>query len=386
MKRIVRILLSCFVLMLLLGVISVAAADAVVTGELVTAAPGKSIEYRVSIQNNPGIVGYNLRLRFDTDVFSLVCDEESGDVLCEQGDFSSAGNLVCAATSDGCQILWSHAKNVTTEGTLFVLKLQIKEGAALGEHPVRIENISRNTVNANEECVPLACVDGAITVRAFRPLITGETKTVRQGEEFEYAVSLADNPGIASYGVVVQFDSTALSLVTNAVTGECITTSSEVFKNSNVVSKTYQNAVEVFCYTTADSCEEGTLFTVRLKAAEDAALGPAAITVQCVADNMQNIDGQTVAFDSESGSVVIQTCVDADITFANGTVTAAVANAKQKNVLVAVYNAAGKMVARAMRWNVTEEQIVLPCADGVRCKVLILNERYQPVCPAFVSP
>lgn len=368
-----------------------AAEGAVVTGNSVTAVPGETVKFSAAINRNPGLVSFQLRLRFDTEVFALeyAGADGSGAASCERGDFSRSGTLLCAATGDGCTVLWTHVSNVSANGTLFELPLRVREDAPPGEYPIEIEYISQNTVNQAEERVPLSCIDGKVAVRAFAPTVYGEVLTAKPGGTLDYAVYLRDNPGIASYDIRVQFDNSVLSLAGTGDGSASIEKAPDGFSGGGWIYKPYLNGAEVFWHSAENSTDTGALFVIHFKVSGNAPLGTTPVTLSCVPENTLNTAEEPVSFLCKDGAVAVQN-VDVSIQFTgSNAVSVHVTGAEDRIVIAALYSAEGRMVGSKLVRDVSEETFTLRGVQGLaggQCKVMILDTSHIPVCPPFCAP
>lgn len=387
MKTNLKVLFVSFLLMLLSTAPCLAADTAVVTGETLTVVTGETIEYRVSISGNPGITGLGLKLSFDTDALALSYTD--GEIDCVQGDFSGRGSLYCGPTADGCQILWSHTSDVATDGTLFTLRLTVKEDAIPGEYPIRIQNVSRNTVNKAEERVPLTCRSGSITVRTYQQLIYGESVTALQGDEFSFSVSLQDNPGIASCDISVQFDPEVLIPLADAESGEYAAAPTAGILGGSLISRAGADSIRVFWTSTDNVSEDGTLFTLRFQVKDFAAVGRSSIILSYSTGNTLNAQEQPVTFDTASGEVDVRSALTVDVQFQ--TVHAAritVTHTSARNIIAAFYDERGKMLTCHLE-QITSNDVVFSVQSAFRdlscaeIRIMFLDEDFRPLCEAY---
>ena len=385
MKKITVMLMLALVLSgLSSGINCLAMTAATVSGETLEAATGTTFEYRVSISGNPGLTGLGLRLNFDTSVFSIVYDDEEID--CTQGDFTQSGMLVCGATSGGCQILWTHSSDIASDGTVFVLKLRVNEDATPGKYVIGLQNNAQNTVNKAEELVPLACNSGTVTVREFQPLIYGMEISAKQGERFDYAVMVQDNPSIAACDVVVRFDPEVLILEPDAASGDYAVKGEGGVTQGSLVSKPYSDAVEVFWNHAYGSTAEGTLFILHFKVKDFAAVGEHVIEIACVAENTENVEEEPVAFAVNNGKVSVASALVVDVKIEDShTAAVSIQHTPAKYAATAFYNEDGRFLAVDMR--TLDEQdaaytIVNESLDFEKTtyKLMLLDANYCPLC------
>ena len=364
-----------------------ASTSAIVSGESVEVATGTTFEYRAFIFGNPGLTGIGLKLCFDTSVFTLAYNDDEID--CSQGNFFQNGMIVCGATNGGCQIVWTHTSDVASDGTLFTLKMSVKDTAMPGNYAVTIQNIAPYTVNKAEELVPILCAAGTITVREYQPLLYGEDVVVKRGESFDYAVLVRDNPGIAACDIIVRFDPETLALVQDASSGEYASKSGCGVTKGSLVSKAYTNAVEVFWNYAYGSTEEGALFVLHFQAKDYAAIGKNTIRIECVAENTENVSEQPVAFSVNNGSVQIESAMIANVDIITPhTIAISVWHTQAKNIVAAFYHPSGQLLAldiQTMSDNNASYSVQNDSIDFSKIvyKLMFLDEYYRPVCESY---
>lgn len=109
--------------------------------------PGQEIKLRVSLEDNPGLVGYLFAVETDTSVFYMDYDIESG-FDCVAGEASGTGTMICAPYDNrGWQILWYTADEVSDSGVLFTMTLKVSEEAEAGTYPVTVYYSPSNTIS-----------------------------------------------------------------------------------------------------------------------------------------------------------------------------------------------------------------------------------------------
>lgn len=166
-KRTMRKLLSSFLILAVLAGTVLASDTMSISGERTQAAPGDIITYAVSITNNTGVAGFLVYVQCDTDVFSLVKDDD-GEYTVSSSDFSRSGTVMANRYGeDGWQILWFNAQNVKTNGTLFTLQMKVRENAASGSYPIHISYSPKDTVTEDGVQTPLTCVNGSVEVQGM---------------------------------------------------------------------------------------------------------------------------------------------------------------------------------------------------------------------------
>ena len=374
MKKKYRMIAVLLAAMLLFSAVPCyAASGAVVTGETVTTTAGKDIEYRVSITGNPGLVGYRLRIRYDSSALSLIS--------CKQGDFTGSGTTTCGETDGGCNVFWYHSAEIASDGTLFVLKLHVSEAAEVGTYPITISSDAMYCVNYAEKPVPLSCVSGTVTVREFVPKIYGAVCEAKQGEELLYTVCIEDNPGIASYHVQVIFDANVLEYA-----ADTFLLPEDGFAGG-FQSKFYSNAFDAIWYSQADTTEEGALFSLRLKVKDNAAFGDSVVTVQAVPSDTLDVNEQPVVFECINGTVTVARKIE--VTFPNAaSATVTIEGTKGQIIVAALYDENMRQLAVAMKEiDAADAELKLTSTvsgqNCALCKVMTLDSAFRPICEAI---
>jgi len=387
-KRIVVLLLS---LALLFSAASYcfASSGAEISGDTFSTTAGQTVEYRVSIHGNPGLSSYIIRLTYDKSVFSAVTLPDSQELNLKQGDFTSQGSTIGSTTKTGCQIAWNSQNNAASDGTLFIIQLRVSDTAALGTYPITLSYSAENTINYSEEKVPLNCVSGSIKIRQFVPTIYGSESELKQGDEFDFSVSLIDNPGLASCAFTVSFDPTCFEFAVDA-SGNPIYSSEVPFQGGTLQNKFYTSSVNVLWYSNSNVVGSGTIFKVRLKAKSGAPLGEKAITITRRDTNILNEEEQPVIFASTDGKAVIASSAEVSVT-AQGANSAliTVAKAPAAYALAGAYDQNGKMLACSFSKIQSESaQLTLssPAAlSGCTIKVFLLDNSWTPICAALIQ-
>ncbi len=115
--------------------------------ESITASAGKEISVKLSLQNNTGIAGLAISLKYDESVLTLKEVRK--------------GNLFSGFTS-GKNLVWDESKDVTADGILATVVFTVADNASAGDY--KIEIITRSCTNANLEDVVPVTTAGIITI------------------------------------------------------------------------------------------------------------------------------------------------------------------------------------------------------------------------------
>ena len=120
---------------------------------------GDTVTVVVRMANNPGLVGWQVTVAFDTDAFELI-SHTKGDAFPASGvSFGPKKSPFNATFADFVN------PDVTSNGVLFTIEFQIKEGAAGGVYPLEVyTNDPDNMCNANFDTVGFEWVNGSVEV------------------------------------------------------------------------------------------------------------------------------------------------------------------------------------------------------------------------------
>ncbi len=119
-----------------------------------TAAPGEPVSVAVELKENPGLMGYHLRLPYDPSVLTISA---------VKGNTSWGGNFDYAVEAGVLEVLWTNSENVTENGLLFTVELS---ATAAGEYTLQWESVAEDTYNEAWEAVTLQCQPMSLTIRS----------------------------------------------------------------------------------------------------------------------------------------------------------------------------------------------------------------------------
>lgn len=122
--------------------------------EAKTAAPGERISIAVELKENPGLMGYHLRLPYEADALSISAVE---------GNAAWGGNFDYSAANGVLEVLWTNSENVTENGVLFTVELT---AAVAGEYAMQWETVAEDIYNEAWETISLQCEPVVLTVRS----------------------------------------------------------------------------------------------------------------------------------------------------------------------------------------------------------------------------
>ena len=177
MKKIISCILALLLILTSINSTAIFAVDVetpTISFDTVETEAGETVTLQLSIDNNPGIAGLAVSLKYDTNVL-LLTETKKGTLF---SGFTAAKNFA-----------WDESEDVTTDGVLATFTFKILETAASGEY--NIEVIVRSCTNENLDDVICNVQNGKITVKSkpvaatcvtlnkeFLSLKTGESETL----------------------------------------------------------------------------------------------------------------------------------------------------------------------------------------------------------------
>ena len=367
MKKVLSVFLAAMMLFaaLPMGAVASAAHTVTIYGEVSDAAVerGNTFTLDVCIQDNPGLVGWNVVVFFDETALELV-SRGAGDVFPASG--MSYGPMKSPAS-----ITYADYVNpdVHGDGKMCTLTFKVKENAPFGNYTLTIgtnngdmdnfcnqnwdsfygffnnaavqvinhvheyANVCDTTCNTcgAERVAPHsyanACDDTCNLCGATRavgdhvysngydttcnecgaerilPTLYGAVNSaVVRGETFTMDICIKDNPGLVGWNVQVPFDETALELL--SITGGNTFPASGMSYGpmKSPASATYMD------FVSPNVTGDGTLFTLTFKVKEDAPLGDYTLTI-----GTRNNDPDNFANDTDDTVYVVFEDVDITI-------------------------------------------------------------------------
>ncbi len=159
MKRI----LSCILVLILIftsvsttAVLALAAETPTISFNSVEAETGDTVSLQLSINNNPGIAGLAVSLKYDTDALALT-ETKKGTLF---SGFTAAKNFA-----------WDESEDVTADGVLATFTFAVSETANPGDYGIEV--IVRSCTNENLDDVDCNVQNGKITVKVKPVPATG---------------------------------------------------------------------------------------------------------------------------------------------------------------------------------------------------------------------
>ena len=148
MKRIISFAL---ILALSLGVIPVtsfATNIPTLSFNSVQAQAGDTVSLTLSVENNPGIAGLAVSIKYDTTALTLT-NTKKGSLF---SGFTAAKNFA-----------WDESENVTEDGVLATFTFTVSETASAGDYTIEI--IPRSCTNEDLDDVEVSVINGKISIK-----------------------------------------------------------------------------------------------------------------------------------------------------------------------------------------------------------------------------
>lgn len=301
MKHTVRVISLIVAICCLLSYVPVNAitiptiADPEIVLSSVSGEAGNEVTVDISLSGNPGVAYLKLKVNYDTDL-SIVKAENKGVLA---GTFTTSKTT----TVKPYILQWMGADDSSGNGVIATVTFKIADNASVGEKSITVT--VDECYNAEFDDVTFDVANGSITVsdaddpgtdpgvEPASPQIAIPSETVTCGENVTLNVNLSDNPGIAYLKLKVDYDHTALTLVSASNLG--------VLSGTFTTSKTTTVKPYVLQWMGADnSTNNGTIATITFTALKEGAT-----TVSITVDECYNEEFDDVAITASNATVTI---------------------------------------------------------------------------------
>lgn len=156
MKKIISIFfICCFAFACMVPSFAAGVFD--VYSDSIETLPGETIYVPIKISGNKGIMGFRITVKYDNRAFDCP--------IVERGTVTSTGNFndsITNKTNGALDVVWSDTENVSDDGVLFYVKLNVKESTVSGTYNIQLSYNQSDTFNEKWEDVKLNC--GTITI------------------------------------------------------------------------------------------------------------------------------------------------------------------------------------------------------------------------------
>ncbi len=285
-KKLTAIILTMLIA-LSMFTIAFAAGTPTITVSSATAEPGETVTLNVSLSNNPGINTFSLAFDYDTSKLNLTGVELADGI---NGQFAY-----------GKKAVWLNSKDVTTNGNYLVATFEVLENATAGDARVAVTYGAGEISNYDEEDVDFELVSGKVTIMSdvsADGTIEVGTATAAPGTTVTVPVSITKNPGINTFSLGFDYDTTKLELVDVAI--------NETLGGQFAYSK------KAVWLSGKDTTYTGEILTLTFKVKESVADGDVPVAVTCTVGEISNYDEEDLIFDLVAGKVVVKAAIDED--------------------------------------------------------------------------
>ncbi|MGN1444646.1 MAG: cohesin domain-containing protein [Acutalibacteraceae bacterium] len=190
MRRLGSALLMAFIIIGSFTMISMASNTPVITADNVEAMPGETVDMKIRIENNPGIVSANLKISFDSDL--TLVNAVNGNVFPSSINFIKPKKLLNVEEITGeCRLMWQGfdiAKSDIKDGIMVVLSFRLSEKAQKGKvHTVTVSTEYGDVVDKDLNCIVLNTA-GKISAGHTLKKVQAKQPTCTETGNIEYYV------------------------------------------------------------------------------------------------------------------------------------------------------------------------------------------------------
>ena len=166
---------------------------------------GETVTIPVSVENNPGFMGFVINVDYDSRYLEPA-GVEKGAALSGTFDDNTGINV------GAFEVLWSGTSDMVADDKLFELKFRVKERAPGGSTVVNLSYNQADTFNENYDNIIFECKNCIITVLG-EELEGRKENAVRMedcsktvGQNVRIPVMISQNTGIMGFVIHVQYD------------------------------------------------------------------------------------------------------------------------------------------------------------------------------------
>lgn len=202
----------------------------IVYSEDVTAEKGQTIAVPVYIKDNSGLMGYHIKLSFDSDVLSPISTEAS--------DIFAAGMYNDSVGVDNTGVLsvaWTGTKAVVEDGLMFTAYFKVQDVVS-GDYEIEVSYEEADTIAENYSEVKLACINYKVTVSNDNyiavPMLYADDVSADAGGAIQLPIYVKNGEALDRIGVVISYDENImkpLSVTANSGNVSFVSDGSTVF-------------------------------------------------------------------------------------------------------------------------------------------------------------
>lgn len=160
------------------------AADTVIFAEPVSITPNSSAFVNVQIQNNPGIMGLHLVVRYDNSVFSS--PKVTKGTVTEKGLLDSNASVAEEGFFD---VIWTSTEDTMLDGTIVTLVFNTN-AVKVTESSIEFDYVQEDTFNEQWEDVILSCQPAVVHFDAVQQPTTQYIRQVRDATATDILIAV----------------------------------------------------------------------------------------------------------------------------------------------------------------------------------------------------
>ncbi len=168
-KRLYSLVLAIIIVLSAYTLSSAAEAPAVIV-ESLGATGGSDVSVKVTVENNPGLWGMDLRIDYDKSAMTLTS--------VENGDFFATSEWTRGNLEADTYILSYEANEIEditkSSGTLATLNFTLKEDISEGDYEIKVSYRTGDIINISFEDLAFTMVNGKVTVAGDSGVLKGD--------------------------------------------------------------------------------------------------------------------------------------------------------------------------------------------------------------------
>lgn len=280
-KRIFSSILAV-ALIFLIGSSNVSAAsDPTIRVSSITAKQGETVTLKVSISDNPGINTFTLG--FDYDSAKLLLTNVSVEP-------KLGGQFVYSKKA-----VWFNNSDLSYNGDILTLSFTVLSSASTGDTSVAVTYKEGDISNYNENNVNFNLVSGKIRIEKAGDAtgsLAVSSENAKPGDTVDLKVTILNNPGINTFSLGFDYDSSKIELMSATV--------SEELGGQFVYSK------KAVWLNNSDTKYNGEILTLTFKVLENVEKGDAEVGITYAEGDISNYNEEDVSFSVSSGFIHIE--------------------------------------------------------------------------------
>ena len=130
----------------------------------ITAMVGSSFNVTLFIDNNPGIMGFDIVVEYDKNYIEPV-EVSAGTVFKDE----MLNDSIDTSLTNSFHVMWSGTDNITDNGELFTIKFNLKKNSETGNTKISFKTVSEDTYNESYDSVNIG--DTTLNVKTTTDVI-----------------------------------------------------------------------------------------------------------------------------------------------------------------------------------------------------------------------